>query len=121
MMSLKPFAENGGSFVLHCYAGSWEYAQKFLSLGGKFGVGGIVTFRKGENIREVVRKLPLESIFLETDAPYLAPVPFRGKPNSSRYIPYIAKVVAECKNITLEECGRITSRNAESFFSFSAR
>lgn len=115
---VKPFAEKGGRFVLHCYAGNLEYAQKFLALGGKFGVGGIVTFRKGENIREFVRAMPLESLFLETDAPYLAPIPFRGKTNHSRYIPYIAEKIAECKGITQEECGIVTSKNAEDFFSF---
>ena len=117
---LSPFAEKGGRFVLHCYAGNLDFAQKFLALGGKFGVGGIVTFRKGENIREFVKAVPLESLFLETDAPYLAPIPFRGKTNHSKYIPYIVRTVAECKGISIEECGRVTTRNAESFFAFPA-
>ncbi|MBO4305410.1 MAG: TatD family hydrolase [Lentisphaeria bacterium] len=118
---LKEYAGKGGLFDLHCYAGSVEYAAKFLDLGGYFGVGGMVTFRKAENIREIVRFLPLERLLLETDAPYLAPVPYRGKPNRSKYIPIIGEMVSTLKKVSLEECAFITSGNASRLFSFPER
>ena len=113
---LKDFAEKGGSFDLHCYAGTVQWAEKFLDLGGFFGVGGMVTFKKAENIREIVRYLPLERILLETDAPYLAPVPYRGKPNRSKYIPIIGETVSVLKNIPLQDLAAITTENAEKLF-----
>ena len=114
---LKPFAESGGRFVLHCYAGSPEFAEKFAALGAFFGVGGMITFGKADNIRELARLLPLDRLLTETDAPYLAPKPYRGKPNHSKYIPLIGAKLAEVKGITPEECVRITSENAFRLFS----
>ena len=113
---LKPFAEQGGRFVLHCYAGSPEFAEKFAALGAFFGVGGMITFGKADNIRELARLLPLDRLLTETDAPYLAPKPYRGKPNHSKYIPLIGAKLAEVKGITPEECARITAGNALALF-----
>lgn len=115
---LKEYASKGGNFDLHCYAGSVEWAGKFLDLGGYFGIGGMVTFKKAENIREIARFLPLDRILLETDAPYLAPVPYRGKPNRSKYIPIIAETLAVLKNVTLQQCASVTSANACKLFGF---
>jgi len=109
---LKPFAESGGKFVLHCYAGSPEFAEKFAALGSYFGVGGMITFGKADNIRELAKLLPLDRLLVETDAPYLAPKPYRGKPNHSRYIPLIGAKLAEMKGITPEECAAATTANA---------
>ena len=109
---LKPFAERGGKFVLHCYAGSPAFAEKFAALGSYFGVGGMVTFGKADNIRELARLLPLDRLLVETDAPYLAPKPYRGKPNHSKFIPLIGAKLAEVKGITPEECAAATTANA---------
>ena len=113
---LKEFAEKGGTFDLHCYAGTVQWAEKFLDLGGYFGVGGMVTFKKAENIRQIARFLPVERILLETDAPYLAPVPYRGKPNRSKYIPIIGETLSVLKNIPLQVLASITTENAEKLF-----
>lgn len=113
---LKPFAERGGKFVLHCYAGTPAYAEKFAGLGSYFGVGGMITFGKADNIRELAKLFPTDRILLETDAPYLAPKPYRGKPNHSRYIPLIGAKLAEVRGITPEECARLTTRNAARLF-----
>ncbi len=109
---LKPFAERGGKFVLHCYAGSPAFAEKFAALGSYFGIGGMVTFGKADNIRELARLLPLDRLLVETDAPYLAPKPYRGKPNHSKFIPLIGAKLAEVKGITPEECAAATTANA---------
>ena len=113
---LKPFAERGGKFVLHCFAGTPAYAEKFAVLGSYFGVGGMITFGKADNIRELAKLLPMDRLLLETDAPYLAPKPYRGKPNHSRYIPLIGAKLAEVRGITPEECARLTTGNAAKLF-----
>ena len=114
---LKAFAEKGGRFVLHCYAGSLQFAEKFGQLDSYFGVGGMITFGKADNIRELAKQLPMDRLLLETDAPYLAPKPYRGKPNHSKYIPLIGAKLAEIKGISPEECAQITTENALRLFS----
>lgn len=117
MLSLiRDFAADGGKFVLHCYAGTEAFAEKFLALGAYFGVGGMITFANAENIRSLARFLPLDRLLTETDAPYLAPKPFRGKPNHSKYIPLIGAKLAEVKGVAREECARITTANALKLF-----
>ena len=103
-------------FVFHCFAGSVSEARLILDLGGYISVTGIVTFPRAENIREVVRYVPLERLMLETDCPFLTPVPFRGKRNEPAFVRYVAEKVAEVKGITLEECALKTTQNAEEFF-----
>lgn len=113
---LSDFRRAGGAYLLHCFAGTEEYAGKFLENGAFFGVGGMLTFKMAENIRQTIAAIPLDRLVLETDAPYLAPVPYRGKPNHSKYIPLIAQRLAELKGITLEQCAAQTTENARNFF-----
>ncbi len=96
--------------IIHCFSGSLEAAKEYISLGYLLGIGGVVTFNNSK-IQEVVKEIPLESIVLETDSPYLAPTPFRGKQNSPSYIPIIAAKIAELKNIKAEEVAIVTTRN----------
>ena len=100
---------------IHCFSGSIEVAKIYISMGYKLGIGGVVTF-KNSNLYKVVEEVGVENIILETDAPYLTPVPFRGKKNSSKYIPYIAKKIGEILDISVEEVGEITSKNASQLF-----
>ncbi len=101
---------------MHAYSGSYESFMELQRLGDWYmGVGGVVTF-KNASLAEIVRKVPLERIVLETDSPYLTPVPFRGRRNESSYIPIIASKVAELKGISVEEVAEITTRNAKILF-----
>ena len=112
--TLKKYKVKG---IIHCFSGSLETANIYISMGFLLGIGGVVTF-KNSKLKDVVKEVPSESIVLETDSPYLAPVPFRGKINSSKYLEYIANFIADIKNISLEELAEITSRNASSLFDF---
>ena len=112
--TLKKYKVKG---IIHCFSGSLETANIYISMGFLLGIGGVVTF-KNSKLKDVVKEVPSESIVLETDSPYLAPVPFRGKINSSKYLEYIANFIAEIKNISVEELAEITSRNASSLFDF---
>lgn len=114
---LAEFVENGGNFVVHCYTGSVEWAEKFLSLGGYLGITGIVTFPRAQNVRDVLQIIPNDKILLETDTPYLAPVPFRGKTNHSKYLPHIVSAVAKEKGLSDQEVENITTENAFRLFS----
>lgn len=106
--------ENGG--IVHCYSYSKELAREFLNMGFHFGIGGVLTFKNARKLREVVEYLPLENIVLETDCPYLAPVPYRGKRNSSLYLPCVVKAVSEIKGIEEEKIIEITENNARKLF-----
>lgn len=102
--------------IFHCFSGDIIQAEKVLSLGNfKLGIGGVVTF-KNSGLDKVVEQLNLQDLVLETDAPYLAPVPYRGKRNESAYIPLIAEKVAQIKKVSVEEVARITSQNALDIF-----
>lgn len=105
---LKKYKVKG---VIHCFSGSVETAKIYVSMGYKLGIGGVVTF-KNSNLYKVVEEIGIDNIVLETDSPYLAPVPFRGLKNSSKYIPIIAERVAEILNISVEKVRDITSNNA---------
>jgi len=101
---------------LHCFSGSAEIFERVNRYGDfSVGIGGVVTFRKA-SLQETVKKIPLEKIVLETDAPYLAPVPYRGERNESSYIPLIAEKLAELKNVPLCEVEAVTTSNAENLF-----
>lgn len=102
--------------VIHCYSYSPEMAQEFIRMGYSIGVGGVVTFKNAKKLKETVAKIPLERILLETDCPYMAPEPYRGKRNDSSYIPYMAAKIAEIKGISTEEVERITWENAVKLF-----
>lgn len=102
--------------VVHCYSYSPEIAQEFLKMGYYIGVGGVVTFKNAKKLKETVEQIPLERILLETDCPYMAPEPYRGKRNDSRYIPYIVEKIAELKQVSIEEVEEITWRNAMNLY-----
>lgn len=102
--------EIGG--VVHCFSYTKETAKIFLDMGFYIGVGGVITFNNGKKLKEAVEEIPLERIVLETDCPYLAPVPFRGKRNSSLYLTYVIEQIAAIKGVTVEEVERVTFENA---------
>lgn len=102
--------ENGG--IIHCFSYGVECAREFLNMGFMLGIGGVLTFKNGKKLKEVVEYAPLDQIVLETDCPYLSPEPFRGRRNDSGNIQYVAKQLAEIKNISEEEVIRITRENA---------
>lgn len=102
--------------VFHCFGSRIEVAKSVLDCGFHLGFTGIVTFKNAEEIRDVVRMCPLDRMLIETDAPYLAPVPFRGKPNEPGYVPHVAAKIAEVMGRTAGEIGEITTRNAETLF-----
>lgn len=110
-------AKQNGSLkgIFHCFSGTIEEAQEIADLGFHIGIGGVVTYSKS-TLPEVVKEIPLENIVLETDAPYLAPVPNRGKRNESAYLPIIAKKISDLKAIDLEKVAEITTRNANVIF-----
>ncbi len=106
--------EVGGIF--HCFADSWDLAEKVLEHGFYISVSGIVTFKKAQNIKEIASKVPLDRLLLETDSPYLAPVPYRGKPNQPAYVTEVAKEVAKIRGLTYEKVCEITSENFARLF-----
>ncbi len=101
--------------IFHCFSGTKENANEIIELGFFLGIGGVVTF-KNSGLAEIVKDIDLAHIVLETDSPYLTPVPFRGKRNESSYLKYIVNKIAEIKNITPEEVAEITTANAEMIF-----
>ncbi len=101
--------------VMHCFPGDTRQAKWFTDLGFLLGIGGVVTYKKSA-MAEVVKEIPLEKIILETDAPYLPPVPYRGKRNEPAYIPFIAEKIAELKGVSSEEVARKTTQAAHSLF-----
>ena len=102
--------ETGG--VIHCFSYSKEVAREYLEMGFYFGIGGVVTFRNGKKLKEAVEYIPLENMLLETDSPYLAPVPYRGQRNSSLNLPLIAKEIAQIKGMSYDEIVAVTEHNA---------
>ncbi len=102
--------------VFHCFSGTTDQAQKIIELGFYLGIGGVVTF-KNSRLDKVMEAVSLEHVVLETDAPYLAPVPFRGKKNEPSYLKYVVEKLSTIKNISIEEVGAITTKNAEQLFS----
>ncbi len=107
--------------VIHCYSYSPELAQRFLKMNCYFGIGGVLTFKNAKKLQETVKLLPMEKLLLETDCPYLAPEPNRGKRNSSLNLPYVAEKMAEFKGISAEEVIRITEENAMRFYRLDRR
>lgn len=102
--------------VVHCYSYSVELAREFVKMGFYIGIGGVLTFKNARKLVEVAREIPLERLLLETDCPYLAPVPYRGKRNCSLYLPHVVAKLAELKGITEEEVIRVTEHNAETMY-----
>lgn len=117
---LKTSGQAGGSetrFEIHSFTGSPAVAEEFISRGAYIGVNGIITFDKTGNMAEVIQKVSLERIVLETDCPYLTPVPFRGKKNEPSYVQYVAQKLAELKHVSVEEVERVTGKNSAALFS----
>ena len=106
--------EIGG--VIHCYSYTKEMAREYLKMGYYFGIGGVITFQNAKKLKEAVEYIPMDRILLETDSPYLAPEPNRGKRNSSLNLPYVVREIAAIKGISYEEVVRITEENAERLF-----
>ncbi len=102
--------------VIHCYSGSVEMAKEYIKQGFYIGVGGVVTFNNAKTLKEVVKEIPLESILVETDSPYLAPVPHRGERNDSTNLVHIIKAIAEIKGVTPEEVEDVTYQNGKKLF-----
>ena len=105
--------------IMHCFSGSVEFAKECIKKGFYLGIGGVVTFKNAIKMKEVVKEISLDKIILETDAPYLTPVPFRGKENQPAYVKYVAEEIAKIKNISFEEVNNITNQNAEKIFNLS--
>lgn len=106
----------GSDVVLHCYSGSVEFAKECIKEGWYLGLGGVVTFKNAVKMKETAKEIPLAKIVLETDAPYLTPVPFRGKENQPAYVKYVAEEISYIKGIPLDEVAEITSQNAERIY-----
>ena len=113
---LSDFAGAGGRFVLHSFAGSVADLERFAALGAYFGCGGMVTFKKADNIRALALRYPEDRILLETDSPYLAPVPFRGKENHPEYLPWTARSLAALRGWSVDRTASMTTANAKRFF-----
>lgn len=109
--------ETGG--VVHCFSYTKEIARAYLDMDYYFGIGGVITFQNAKKLKEAVAYIPLEKILLETDSPYLAPEPNRGRRNSSLNLPYVARAIAELKGITYEEVVEVTQKNAQRLFRIS--
>ena len=113
---IADYAATLNGVVLHCFSGDWGVAKRCLDMGFYLSIPGTVTFPKAEKQQEVVRKAPLERLLLETDAPYLAPVPFRGKVNEPAFTRYTAEKVAALRGCSLEEVAHQTTANAHKVF-----
>lgn len=112
---VKEYVPKGVRGIFHCFSGSYESAQEIIKAGFYLGIGGVLTYKKA-GLAEVLEKIDLEHLVLETDAPYLTPVPFRGKRNESSYLSYIVETLATVKNVTVEEVAAVTTANAEKIF-----
>jgi TatD DNase family protein len=113
---LRGFRNSLGGGVIHCFTGTWELAKGALDLGLDISISGIITFKKAEELRDVIRKIPLDRLHLETDAPYLSPVPHRGKANESSFLPHTAQVLADLKQVSLEELANQVQKNNRRIF-----
>ncbi|MEY3539564.1 MAG: hypothetical protein RL188_981 [Bacteroidota bacterium] len=112
---VKPFAKKGLRGVFHCFSGSHESAEQITGMGFHLGLGGVLTY-KNAGVAEAVKDIPMEFLVLETDAPYLAPVPYRGKTNEPAFMLEVAKKLAEIKSMPLHEIAERTTKNAEKLF-----
>ena len=115
---VKPFADKGLRGIFHCFGGTGNEAKQIISMDFLLGIGGVLTYKKS-GLPEALADVSLNDIVLETDAPYLSPVPHRGKRNESSYLPLIAQKLAEVKNVSIEEVADITTKNAEKIFNGS--
>ena len=112
---VKEYVPKGIRGIFHCFSGSYESAQEIINAGFYLGIGGVLTY-KNAGLSEVLQKIDLKHLVLETDAPYLTPVPFRGKRNESSYLKYVLAKLSEAKDVSIEEIAAITTANAEKIF-----
>jgi TatD DNase family protein len=114
---VKEYVREGVKGIFHCFSGSYESASQIIDAGFYLGIGGVLTY-KNAGLAEVLVKVDLQHLVLETDAPYLTPVPLRGKRNESSYLKYIVAKIAEIKQVSMEEVAAVTTANAEKIFGF---
>ena len=112
---VKQYAPKGARGIFHCFGGTADEALEIAAMGFYLGIGGVVTYPKS-GLAETLKQIGLQHLVLETDAPYLTPVPFRGKRNESSYLKYVVQKIAEAKNISIEEVAAVTTANAEKIF-----
>lgn len=112
---LKKYNKNSTA-IMHCFSGSLEFARECIKEGIYIALGGVVTFKNAKKTKEVAKNIPLEYLLLETDDPYLAPVPFRGKENQPMYVKYVAEEIASLRGITTEEVAKTSTENAKKIF-----
>lgn len=112
---LKKYNKNSTA-IMHCFSGSLEFARECIKEGIYIALGGVVTFKNAKKTKEVAKNIPLEHLLLETDDPYLAPVPFRGKENQPMYVKYVAEEIANLRGITPEEVAKTSTENAKKIF-----
>lgn len=117
IMQEEKAADVGG--VMHCFTENWEVAQQALALNFYISISGIVTFKNADQVKEVAMNVPLERLLIETDSPYLAPVPYRGKPNEPAYVLYVAECIAKLRQLSLEEVAKQTTENFYRLFSMA--
>ena len=122
--TLRILAEEGAQAVggvMHCFTETWDVARKALDLGFYISFSGIVTFKSAASIKEAARNVPLDRILVETDSPYLAPTPYRGKPNQPAYVRYVAEEIGRLRNLSLNEVGEATTANFFNLFRHAVR
>lgn len=117
---LKKYNKNSIA-ILHCFSGSLEFAKECIKEGIYIALGGVVTFKNAVKAKEVAKEIPLEYLLLETDDPYLTPVPFRGTENQPSYVKYVAQEIAKLRGISINDVARQTTANAERIFNFNAK
>ena len=113
---LKRYAPFEYGAVMHCYSGSVEFAREVIRLGVKLSFTGTVTYKNAVNLHEVVREIPLDSFFIETDSPYLTPVPHRGKRNEPKYVRHVAEKIADLRGVDVSVVENVTDNNVKKFF-----
>ena len=113
---LKSSNINDLPIVMHCYSGSWEFAKEFLKMNCYIALGGVVTFKNAQKVKEVAQNIPLDRLLLETDCPYMTPVPHRGQQNEPAYVKFVAQEIANLRNVTFEEIAIKTTENANKLF-----
>ena len=112
---VKKYNKNS-KVLFHCFSGSVEFMRECVREGWYIALGGVVTFKNAVKMKDVAKEIPLKNLILETDSPYLTPVPFRGKENKPAYVKYVAEEIAKIRGMSYEEIVDITTRNAEEFF-----
>ena len=112
---LKEYNKNS-KVIMHCFSGSLEFAKECINQGIYISLGGVVTFKNAQKVKEVAKNIPMEYLLLETDDPYLTPVPFRGKENRPSYVKYVANEIASLRGLTFEQVAQTTTQNAKNIF-----